>query len=114
MKYLMLICGPEYEGTPEENEREMERIRAWSDAQPPGTIAESGYQLDWSRTAKTIRNRGDDSLVVTDGPFVEAKETIGGYMVLEHDTMEQAIEAAAEWVRINPTWSIELRPTIES
>lgn len=38
MKYLMLTCGPEYEGTPEETEREMERIRAWSAVQVQSSL----------------------------------------------------------------------------
>jgi hypothetical protein len=50
--------------------------------------------------------------VITDGPFVEAQEVIGGVIVLEHDTVDQAVEAASEWVRINPTWAIEIRPTV--
>lgn len=112
MKYLMLICGPQDEGTPEENEHVMERITAWIDAQAPGSIADMGYQLDLAKTAKTIRNAGDDRAVVTDGPFIEAKETVGGYMVLDHDNIDAAVDAASEWVRINPTWVIEVRPTV--
>ena len=110
MKYLMLICGPEVEDGPEEYERIMARIGAWIEAQPPGSIADMGHQLTPTSTARTIR-AGTDAPVVTDGPFIEAKEAIGGYMVLEHDTIEQAVEAASEWVRIDPRWVIEVRPT---
>jgi hypothetical protein len=110
VKYLMLICGPEVDDSPEEYERLMRLIGAWVEAQPPGSIADMGQQLDRTTTARTIR-AGDGAPVVTDGPFVEAKEAIGGYMVLEHDTIDKAVEAAAEWVRINPSWVIEVRPT---
>lgn len=45
---------------------------------------------------KTIRPRGGVP-VVTDGPFVEAKEHFGGYLIVDCDTEERAVEIASQW-----------------
>ncbi|WP_298324809.1 YciI family protein [Haloactinopolyspora sp.] len=114
MKYLMLICGPDTEDDPETVAAQMKQITAWMDAQhAAGAIAHPGYQLHPSTTARTIRSSGDGTPMVTDGPFIEAQEVIGGLIVLEHDTIDRAVEAASEWVRINPAWSIEIRPVLD-
>ncbi|MGH8827097.1 MAG: YciI family protein [Jiangellaceae bacterium] len=115
MKYAMLICGPEsdWDSSPEQVEVQMKQITAWMEAQTAaGAIAHRGYQLDAPNTARTIRPGAAGTPVITDGPFIEAQEVIGGVIVLEHDTVDQAVEAASEWVRINPAWAIEIRPTV--
>lgn len=115
MKYVMFICGPdEWDvSDPERDAADMKKIGAWMEAQAAaGALAHPGFQLDAPAKARTIRPGSDRAAVVTDGPFVEAQEVIGGFVVLEHDTIEQAVEAASEWVRINPSWSIEVRPTV--
>ena len=47
-----------------------------------------------SNTAKTIKQRGGKT-TVTDGPFLDTKEQIGSFFIIEADTLEQAIEAAS-------------------
>jgi hypothetical protein len=46
---------------------------------------------------------------VTDGPFVEAKEVVGGYMIVSADSMEEAIEVAQESPGVMPGSSVEVR-----
>ena len=46
---------------------------------------------------------------VTDGPFVEAKEVVGGYMIVAADSMEQAVEVAQESPGVMPGSSVEVR-----
>ena len=46
---------------------------------------------------------------VTDGPFVEAKEVVGGYMIVSADSMEQAVEVAQESPGAMPGSSVEVR-----
>lgn len=117
MKYVMFICGPadeDWEGDPNEAAAQMKLIEAWMEEQgAAGAIAHPGFQLDAPATARTIRPGANGEAIVTDGPFVEAQEVIGGLVVLEYDTIEHAIEAAAGWVRINPTNAVELRPTLD-
>ncbi|MCE7005616.1 YciI family protein [Kibdelosporangium philippinense] len=68
----------------------------------------SGEALRPSYTATTLRPKGDEVLV-TDGPFVELKEHIGGFYVIEADTLDEAIEVAkhvplGSGVEIRPIW----------
>ncbi|MCI0856310.1 MAG: YciI family protein, partial [Chloroflexi bacterium] len=71
----------------------------------------SGDGLDAIATAMTVRVR-DDKVLVTDGPFVESKEVLGGFHILECDDIDAAIEYAAK----NPTskvGAVEIRPIME-
>jgi hypothetical protein len=48
---------------------------------------------------------------VTDGPFIETKEAIGGFSVLEADTIDEAVEIARTWPGVDRGWiSVEVRP----
>jgi hypothetical protein len=71
----------------------------------------SGHSLEW--TAVSIRRR-NGQVVVTDGPFVETKEQIGGLVIIEAKDLNEAIRIA----RMHPAahlgegqgWGIEVRP----
>lgn len=69
------------------------------------------HPLRSATTASTLRVRNDEVLV-TDGPFAEAKEHIGGYFLIEAKDREEALRIAAKWpsARIG---SIEVRPVEE-
>ena len=54
-----------------------------------------GHELDSVGTATTVRVRGDETLV-TDGPFVESKEALGGYYVFECDSIDEACKLGGE------------------
>ena len=65
-----------------------------------------------TKEGKRVRWRRG-SLFVTDGPFTETKEVIGGYAVLEAGSMEEALELTKRFLRVHGTeWDIEceLRP----
>ncbi len=70
----------------------------------------SGEALRPSYTATTLRPKGDEVLV-TDGPFVELKEHIGGFYVIEADTLDEAIEVAK---RVPMSAGVEIRPIWEA
>jgi hypothetical protein len=55
-----------------------------------------GEGLADASTAKTVRVRGDVP-AVTDGPFVEAKEQLAGYCIVDCETIDRAVQIAAEW-----------------
>ena len=70
----------------------------------------TGDQLAPPRRARTVRVR-DGKTLVTDGPFVETKEAIGGFDLLECDSLEQAVEIAATHpmaqggtIEVRPLW----------
>ena len=64
-------------------------------------------------TATTVRMRGGDTLV-TDGPFAEIKEAIGGYCFLDADDLDAAIEVASRIPAARIGGAVEVRPLSES
>ena len=108
MQYLALIYGEEGRWanlSPEEREREMGEYIALSEAD----VTRGGSELDTIATATTVRVRGDETLV-TDGPFVELTEQVGGYYDVELPDLDTAIAAAKLLPR---SYTVEVRPTVQ-
>jgi hypothetical protein len=61
---------------------------------------------------KTVRPAGDGPPIVTDGPLAEAKEHFGGYLIVDCETNERAVEIAARWPSARFA-SIEVRPILD-
>jgi hypothetical protein len=76
----------------------------------PGVSA--GLQLQPPETATTVRVQ-DGTTLTTDGPFVEIKEAIGGYLLFEADDLDAAIELAARIPAARMGGAIEVRPIVE-
>jgi hypothetical protein len=70
----------------------------------------AGGQLQPIGTATTVRVRNDDQLV-TDGPFAETKEQLGGYYLIEAESVDEALEWAAKIPSVR-YGSIEVRPLV--
>lgn len=70
-----------------------------------------GEALGPPEAGRTIRFDGD-SLLVTDGPFLETKEALGGFYVLEAGTIEEATELVRPVPR-SPGLVAELRPIVD-
>ena len=78
----------------------MKQIYGWFERwQPTGKIADGGAELQRRDTAKTVRAGADGGPVVTDGPYLELKEVIGGFVMLECDDIDEAARIAATWPR---------------
>lgn len=111
MKYLMLGAITEAgQRLPEAGlESWMAEIGAWYEKHAgSGKLADAGYQLDWPHTAKTVRASG-----VTDGPFMESKEVLGGYSLLETASLDEAVEVAKTWPGVDQGWiALEIRPVM--
>jgi len=75
--------------------------------QTDGHLLES-QQLEPVKTARSVRVRGG-KLTVTDGPFAETKEILGGFNIIEAENMDEAVRIASEfpWIK---TGCIEVRP----
>ncbi|HEY6779469.1 MAG TPA: YciI family protein [Thermoleophilaceae bacterium] len=71
-----------------------------------------GLQLQSPETATTVRVQ-DGQTLTTDGPFVELKEAIGGYLLFEADDLDAAIELAARIPAARMGGAIEVRPIVE-
>jgi hypothetical protein len=72
-----------------------------------GTLIES-QQLEHGSAARTVRVRNGKTSIV-DGPFAETKEILGGYNLIEADSLDEAVRIAQEFPWIG-TGSIEVRP----
>jgi hypothetical protein len=78
--------------------------------QTPGVTP--GLGLDVPETATTVRVQ-DGKTLTTDGPFVEIKESIGGYLVFEANDLDAAIELASRIPAARLGGAVEVRPIVE-
>jgi hypothetical protein len=112
MKYVMLIMNTDAVNQLTEDEQQAwyAEIMAWYEKHgASGTLADGGHQLQGPETAKTARAGG-----VTDGPFIESKEVLGGYSVLEAASADEAIEIGRTWPGVDRGLiTIEVRPVVE-
>jgi hypothetical protein len=118
VKYLLLLNNDTEEArswhslSAEEARRLREQeIPRWTDFM--GWMAEqgieaSGLELEAPAKARVVRVR-DGQTVVTDGPFAETKEIIGGYFLVDCKDLDQAIEVAQR-VPLVDRGSVEIRP----
>jgi hypothetical protein len=79
-------------------------------SEAPGVT--DGNQLQPPTTATTVRVEGGKTLV-TDGPFAETKEALGGYYLLEADDIDAALEIAARIPAARMGGAVEVRPVVE-
>ena len=70
-----------------------------------------GKELEEPATAKTVRVR-DGETIVTDGPYADTKEQLGGFFVLDCEDLDQALALATK-IPVVERASVELRPVIE-
>jgi hypothetical protein len=113
MKYLLLVCwdgdrmNAQAEPDPTDAADEEEGFPWVDDLQARGVWL-TGDQLAPPRRARSVRVR-DGKTLVTDGPFAETKEAIGGFDLLECGSLEEAVEIAATHP-LAEIGTIEVRP----
>ena len=118
MKYALLIYGDQspWSELSDEKKRNLraEQMPRWIAVMDELTKADpnmTGYELDEAKAAKVVRVR-DGERIVTDGPFAETKEIIGGLFILDLPDLDEAIRMAS----LVPTalhGSLEIRPIVE-
>jgi hypothetical protein len=100
MKYMVLIADTE-EGWSSFSDEEQAglygRISAWWDEQGRAGKVLEGHKLEGPETATTVRRDLAGNVTVTDGPFLEAKEVIGGYAVIDVADLDEAIALVSQW-----------------
>jgi hypothetical protein len=111
MKYMLLLFEPETDWSSVPPERldaalaEHAAFTGWLDARG---IPHSGEALREAATATTLRRAGDE-VVVTDGPYAELKENLGGFYVVDVRDLDEALEVARRCpsggaTEIRPIW----------
>jgi len=78
--------------------------------QLPGIV--SGEQLQPAETATTVRVQNGETLL-TDGPFIDAKEHVGGFIVVDVDDLDAALAIAAQVPAARMGGAVEVRPLVE-
>ena len=113
MKYLMLIHqGSALDGWDKLPQEEQQAVAAGYQAvnETPGVTP--GMWLQSPETATTVRVE-DGRTLTTDGPFVEIKEAVGGYLAFEADDLDAAIELASRIPAAGRGGAVEVRPVVE-
>jgi hypothetical protein len=112
MQYLLLCCFDEdrWQKIPEpERERIMQAYGEFQrDLEASGRYR-AGAKLGSSETATTLRERGGKP-VLTDGPFAETKEQLGGYHVVDCKDLDEAIAIAKRIPTLAAGGAVEVRP----
>jgi hypothetical protein len=110
MKYALLnYASPEVREIPEEELKSViGEYEAILDA--PGVL--DGMQLQGTESATTVRVQEGETLL-SDGPFVDAKEYLGGILVLEADNLDEATALAARIPAARMGGAVEVRPIVE-
>ena len=117
MKYMLLIHQgttpvpgtPAWDGLPEDEKGAVyAAYKALNET--PGVTP--GAQMQPPDTATTVRV-SDGAALTTDGPFAETKDAIGGYLFLEADDLDAAIDVASRIPAARMGGAIEVRPLVE-
>jgi hypothetical protein len=111
MKVMALIYGDPSrwdELSSDERAAVYDRYRAFAEEARAAGVMAGGEELASPRDATTVRVRRDETLV-TDGPYADVKEALGGVFVLDVATMDEAVEYAAK-IPGAEHGAIEVRP----
>ena len=113
MKYVLLFCGDEQDAaafaalSPDELRARYQEVGAWF-AEHKSKIGGS-YQLQGAETATSVRFGLAGPPVVTDGPYLEGKEAIGGYAEIDVADLDEALRMAKTWPGRG---TVEIRPVM--
>ena len=111
MQYMLLVYD-DAKAWPELSEQEFKGIYEEYAAVSRDKATKHSAQLKGTEEAKTVRVSNGDTLV-TDGPFAETKETLGGYYLVDASSIDDALKLAAKIASARLGGSIEVRPIAE-
>ncbi|HET7421062.1 MAG TPA: YciI family protein [Candidatus Dormibacteraeota bacterium] len=113
MKYVLLFGGT-MEGADqlpsparEQAMADYEKSSQWFEKYSRAGKVVGGEELQGPSTATTV-SRKDGKVTVTDGPFIESKEVIGGFALIEVADLDEALAMAKEW-----PGTVEIRPIVD-
>ena len=117
MKYVMLFAGPSDDGQNPQSEADQaamfdEIMTWWGTHAAAGTII-GGERLEAASSATTFTHAADGNIATIDGPFIESKEEVSGYGLIEVADLDAALALAKSWPLLKvPGQSVEVRPVL--
>jgi hypothetical protein len=109
MRYMLMFWDDDFaEALPDGGAVSVAAIRSWVDEMTSQGIRLHGSALAYATEARIVRVRNGETLV-SDGPYAETKEQVGGYDVIECADLETAIKVAAAHP-LASTATVEVRP----
>ena len=111
MKYALLIYPKpgSHEALGEDESRSVS-AEYWAFREDPRCLG--GAHLQPIETATTVRDGGGE-ILITDGPFADTKEVLGGYFVFEASDLDEALEVAQRVPAVRLGGAVEVRPLVE-
>lgn len=113
MKEFLFVFRTDYQAIPTSSPEEMQATtKKWMDwigsIAAQNKLVETGKRLSFE--GKVVKPNG----VVTDGPYTEIKETMGGYMFIKVESLEEAVEIAKGCPILIAGGNVEIRETVQS
>lgn len=108
-EYLFLYRGGSREGSPAEMQQVMQKWMTWlKGLADKGHVKDQGQPLDYA--GKVVKGR---QKTITDGPFAEAKDIVGGYTLIEARDIDQAVELSKGCPILERDGAVEVRPIMK-
>jgi len=110
-EYLLLFRGSDWDKglSPQQLQDTMDQFMAWFERLKQQGKLKTGQPLE--RSGKIVS--GKNGRTVADGPFAESKEAIGGYFLLQVDSIEEAVAIAKQCPILEYGSTVEVRPVAE-
>jgi hypothetical protein len=111
-EYMLLSRGDDWDKklSQAEAEQVIERLKAWFEKLEKQGVVKGGQAL--ARIGRTVSGKGGQR-TVADGPFAETKEAVGGYLVVQVKSIEEAVAIARGCPTLDYGIEIEVRPVLE-
>ncbi len=109
-EFMMIFIGADYSElglSPEEIQNRMTKWWAWNNKMQDQGILRGGHALE-----PEAKNISGESRTVSDGPFIEGKELVGGYYIIEVENMDKAVEVAQDFPDFELGGTVEIRPVM--
>jgi hypothetical protein len=105
-EFTFLFRGREYFTSPEQGQKNMEKWTAWfKDLSAKGQLKNPGHPLE--STGKVVSGTRK---TITDGPYAESKDVVGGFIVVEAADLAEAVELSKACPILDIGGSVEVRP----
>lgn len=107
-EFTYLIRGGDGSGSPDQMQQQMQRWMAWmKELGEKGHLKDRGNPLE--RTGKVVKGK---QKTVTDGPYAETKDIVGGYMLIEAKDLSHAVELSKGCPIFEVGGMVEVRPVM--